>query len=119
MRIVISTQEFSYRTESGEWLDGDRRELSERSESVIELDADDIECRGDGDAVKAAVSYISETSATEASSYPVQGAAHEWLSGTYENPYTGDVTETTVRVEDCTEAERAEIFRAVGTRNRL
>lgn len=51
----------------------------------------------------------------EPSSWPVQGAGHEWLSGTYRNPYTTEETETTVRLtgEEWTVDMRREVFERV------
>jgi hypothetical protein len=100
-------------------LDGDVRELETPSTEEITADADDIEAH-DGDPVAWAADYIrSKTDVTEPSASPIGDTVreHEWLSGTYTDPYDGaKETLTMVRLTgDWTEEQRAQVFTAATT----
>lgn len=114
--VEITRQDVSNYAEDGSWLDGDRREFTAADTVTDTYDPalDD----GTGH-VAWAVAIIRTTDASEASIDPVPAEVpeHAWLSGTYANPYTGNVTETSVRLTSgWTPAERAEVFRAVTSR---
>lgn len=111
--IEISRRIVTYRDDSGEWMDGSSVELSSEPTSVEFFDpTEDFWATPH----TWAVDVIGRTDATEPSSYPIGSTAglHEWLSGTYTDPYTGHETETTVRLTgDWEEWQRADVFRAV------
>ena len=112
--IEISRQDIDPYTESGEWMDGDRRVLQDYPTETETYDADEAEFYGTPE--EWAAERISRTDAYEPSSSPVgtELPAHAWLSGSYEDPYTTKITETSVRLTgDWTDRERAEIFRNV------
>lgn len=112
MRLEVSTITVDYRTEDGEWMDGDRRVIDEGGTEVIDLDPDDAEIYGSADL--AVLHHIGRTDVTEASVDPLgqRVPAHVWLSGRYEDPVNGHETETTVRLYGCDEITRAVIFAA-------
>lgn len=109
--VEINKHLVSYYAEDGEtWLDGDYREIEPVDSTQVEYDLNEWQLP-----VEWAVDEIGDTDASEASTSPIPDAVpeHNWLYGSYTNPYTGDVLETTVRLTgDWTEEERAEVFRA-------
>lgn len=125
--VVITTHVVSYYAESAAdtdcnceepgsecfWLNGGSREIT-----PAETEVEDFPCCDDPwDTPHGwAVQLIRGTDVTEASSYPLGDAvaAHGYLFGQYTDPYTGNVTETTVRLTgEWTDEERADVFRAV------
>lgn len=113
--IEISRQTMTaYDPGSGEWLDGDVHVIADHGTVVETFDYDDA-IYFDGP-VEWAVERISRTDATEPSESPIPNTLqeHAWLLGRYDNPYTTDFEETTIRLTgDFTVVERAEIFRKV------
>lgn len=109
LRIEISTQEVSYRNEDGEWLDGDYRALTDRDTTTLDFEHTDAEHTS---ALTWAIETIGETGVTEASLSPITGVREsDWLAGSYQNPYTGDYTETVVRLlGEWTTQERTAVF---------
>jgi hypothetical protein len=134
--IEINTEIVSYRTRAGvtptggvyggEWMDGDYRTLSSNAQTLV-MDDDDLELFEGVDSVHpehtprtAWAVYVIDTTtdAIHPSSSPIGDSAreHEWLSGSYEDPYEGDnkVTETSVRLTgDWTPEERAIVFKTI------
>ncbi len=113
--VSIRRQDVSYRDEAGEWMDGDSRDLSASRTSIEEFDPGydgDIS----GGPVDWAVDRIGQTDAYEPSQSPIGDTLgeHNWLSGSYEDPYLDKITETTVYVTgDFSDTDRAEIFKRV------
>lgn len=120
--IEISTQIVTYREDgTHEWMDGDHKELSHDMQTIV-MDDDDHEMFDDLPiaAHVAWATYVIDTTtdAIHPSSSPIGDSAreHEWLSGSYEDPYQGDskVTETSVRLTgDWTDHDRALVFKAI------
>jgi len=111
--IVVNGQDVSYQDENGDDMEGDHRVLSDHGETVYTLDGDDV--LEHGGVIAAAVAYVKEQYPVEASSWPIQGAEHEWLSATADLYTYGcqAVEETTVRLGgDFTPQQRAEVFTA-------
>jgi len=116
-RIVISQRVIDPYDAEGEWMEGDARTIQVRLDTVLTYDEDDADEYSHPAAW--AVSKLRETDATEASSFPITGHEHEWLSGTYNDPYTTHITETTARLVGAwTVAERQEVFRQASADNR-
>jgi hypothetical protein len=100
--------------------EGDRIELAYNITTVI-MDDDDLAAFDDQLIAPVAwAAYVIDTTtdAVEPSSSPIGDAVreHEWLSGSYTDPYLGDskVTETSVRLTgDWTDEERALVFKMV------
>lgn len=103
--------------------EGDRRELDSNTTTVT-MDEDDHEfwdVPGRASHVPWAVYVIDTTTdAVHPSSYPISGREHEWLSGTYTDPYDNSKeTETSVRLTgDWTDEERAAVFTAITSKYR-
>lgn len=119
--LEITGTVYSYRDGDGNDLDGDRRELSSDTTTVI-MDEDDAFLYGDLDEPAHVVwaEYVIETTtdAIHPSSSPIGDSVreHERLSGSYEDPYQGDskVTETSVRLTgDWTNEDRALVFKMI------
>jgi hypothetical protein len=118
--IKINTEIVRYEDENGEPFDGDREVLSE-DESIITMDDDDLASFDDpGVAPVAWAAYVIDTTtdAVHPSSSPIYDTVreHEWLSGSYVDPYQGQskVTETAVRLTgDWTDEERAIVFKMI------
>ena len=109
--IEINRRTVTYRGESGEWLDGGSVELSSDLGQVESFDPTDDPY---DTPFYWAVHLLETEGVMEPSSYPIQGKAHEWLSDSYTDPYTGHVDEVTARLTgDWTEVQRADVFRAV------
>lgn len=113
MKIEIHKRVVDYYDENGDWLDGDYRLIYESGTSVFEIDEDDVELYGSD--VAAAVHYIQREGVQEASVYPIPVSIHEhtWLSGSYQHPYSGHWTETSIWVKECDDIKRSVIFREV------
>lgn len=93
--------------------EGDRRELASDSKTLI-MEDDDREYFETATAW--AVHVIDTTTdAVHPSSSPINGAPHEWLSGTYVDPYdNSQETETSVRLSgDWTNEDRVAVFTAI------
>lgn len=115
--VEISRRTVTYYDGHGEWMDGESTELADHGTSVEAYDEYDAEEYGSP--VAWAIDRLRRTDACEPSVSPIPDTlpAHAWLSGTYDEPYTSDVQETTARVTgDFTDAQRAEIFRGVTAR---
>lgn len=118
--IKINTEIVSYRDDDGEWMDGERKILSE-DESVLIMDDDDLELFEINELahVSWAVHVIDTTTdAIHPSGSPIgdREPEHAWLSGSYEDPYQGQskVTETSVRLTgDWTDHDRALVFKTI------
>ena len=113
--LEITCRVVTYRDSEGAWMDGSNVELETPSTSTLVYDADDAEDHGSP--VGWAVDALDRTDVVEASMWPIPDAVreHDWLSGSYQDPYRGEsrVTETTARLTgDWTPEERAEVFRA-------
>lgn len=122
--VEITKRVVSYYSEEGcgeddcdqsecRWLEGDFRLISDEGTEV-----EDFPCCDDpyDTPFYWAINLLEVEGLTEPSSYPIQGAAHEWLSGSFTDPYTGHVAETTARLTgDWTERQRADVFHAVST----
>jgi hypothetical protein len=112
-QIDWTKQDVSYCAEDGTYLEGDRRVLRDHHEMP---DTYDPESGGEGGPVAWAVDVLSKTDACQPSIYPVPAGIgpSAWLSGTYEHPHGDYVQETTARLTgDWTDAQRADVFRAV------
>jgi len=98
------------------WMNGDRREL--RPSDTYEYEPDHWDLDEHGTPVEWAVAHLTRHYAelTESTTTGDTARASEWISGSYEDAYRGDldVTETSAYlVGDWTEKERAEVFRRV------
>lgn len=111
--VEINKRTVTYRDDRGRWLEGNSVELSSEPTEVESFDPMD----DPWDTPHLwAVHLISTTDVNEASSWPIGGVVSEWewLSGSYTDPYTGNETETTVRLTgDWDEYQRAAVFNAV------
>lgn len=99
--------------ESGEWLEGDVREIS--NDGQVDVEPDEFDIEDYGGAIEYLVDYIRKLGAFEASVSSIGDSVREhcWLTATYVHPYHDNEEVTTVRIHECTDAERAEIFRRV------
>lgn len=118
--LRIQKIDVSYRDEDGEWMDGDYRELHDHGSVEIAPDRYDLsdyslEEGRQKRIIAWAVDYLrTKTDVTEAPGGLYSVASHEWLSGSYEDPYTNKVTETSVwLIGAWTPWERAKVFRRV------
>jgi hypothetical protein len=119
--ITVDTSIVSYRDDDGEWMDGDHKEITSDTQTLVMDDDDFVDhSTGDNRANVAWAIYVIDvtTDAIHPSSGPIGDRVHEheWLSGSYEDPYQGDskVTETSVRLTgDWTEQDRALVFKAI------
>ena len=120
--IEISTQVVTYREDgTHEWMDGDHKELSHDMQVIVMEDDDFLDhSTGDNRAHVAWAAHVIDTTtdAIQPSSSPIYNTVreHEWLSGSYVDPYQGDskVTETSVRLTgDWTDEDRALVFKAI------
>lgn len=111
--VEINRRTVSYRDDDGEWMEGHHVTLSEDPTEVETFDPTEDPY---DTPFYWAINLLEAEGFTEPSSYPIQGAAHEWLSGSYTDPYTGHMDEVTARLTgDWTERQRADVFHAVST----
>jgi hypothetical protein len=122
--LKINTKIVRYEDENGEPFDGDRAVISEDAQTLI-MDDDDFldHSTGVNRANVAWATYVIDTTtdAVHPSSPPIgdQVHEHEWLSGSYVDPYRGQskVTETAVRLTgDWTPEDRALVFKAIASK---
>ena len=111
--IEITAVDYSY----ADVEEGDRRELASDSTTLI-MDDDERDYFAEiGTAQVEWAVYVIDTTTdvVHPSSSPINGREHEWLSGTYTNPYNNDLqTETSVRLTgDWTDEERVAVFTAI------
>lgn len=115
--VEIRRQTVTYYGALGDWLGGDMVVLADHGVEVEAYDRWDAE--DFGSPMAWAIDRIRRTDAREPSVSPVPDTLPEyaWLSGSYEEPGTGDVLETSARITgDFTAEQRAEIFRALVAR---
>lgn len=112
--IEINRRITSPYSESGEWLDGDVRVISEQPTDTESYDPEwDYDNEGH---VWWAIHRLRPMESFESGMYPIPDEVreHAWLLGCYEHPYKSDHHETTVRLTgDWTPAERSDVFREV------
>lgn len=115
LRIEVTREDVSYYSETGDWLDGDRRVIRDHGTDVDTYGPDDADLAP----ILWAAERINRTDASQPSIDPLPDeiSGREWLSGTYTDPYDNRLlTETSARLEgDWTPAERAEVFNRVTT----
>jgi hypothetical protein len=115
--IEIIKRVVTYYGSDGAWLDGSHVELETPDTETLEYDAAE-DAEEHGSPIGWAVDMLDRTDVVEASMWPItdQVQEHNWLHGTYADPYQGPGrhdTETTARlIGDWTPEERAQVFRA-------
>lgn len=112
--IHVSRRDVTPYDESGEWMDGDTRELWDYG-TTIDVWSDDAYDGLDGP-VAWAINRLRRLESFESSMHPIPDHVreHDWLLGYYCHPYDETHTETTAHLYGAwTPEQRAEVFRGV------